>query len=162
MRKATLFKAMFIAIVLFGFGSAFAQDWRTFTWEPYKTKFKVPGDFTVTTSSGDEWSGTNRKITMDIYPRKSENLSRNEMKNNLYSWAADNGVTDIGEVVVLDEAKLNGYWGYLYEGYKGEFPVGVMLIVDPDYPDISLYIWVSYKAEYQDTVIEMLMSFTPN
>jgi hypothetical protein len=162
MKKATLLKALFVVFLMISFSSAYAQDWRTFTWEPYKTKFKVPGDFSVTTSSGEEWSGTNRKITMDIYPRKNENLSRTEMKNNLYSWAADNGVKNIGDVTVLDEEKLNGYWGYMYEGNKGEFPVAVMMLVDPDYPDISLYIWVSYKEGYEDTVIEMLMSFTPN
>jgi len=36
-----------------------------------------------------------------------------------------------------------------------------MLIVDPDYTEISLYIWVAYDAEQVDTVLEMLMSFTP-
>lgn len=162
MKKITLLKFVLIAFVIMGSGSAFAQNWKTFTWDPYKTKFKVPSDFTVTTSTGEEWSGTNRKITMDIYPRKSENLTRSQMKDNLYTWAADNGVTNIGDVTVLDEEKLNGYWGYMYEGNKGDFPVAVMLMVDPDYPDISLYVWVSYTAGYEDTVIDMLLSFTPN
>ena len=51
---------------------------------------------------------------------------------------------------------------FFYEGDKDDFSVGTMLIVDPDYPDISIYIWVSYSADQTDTVLDMLKSFTPN
>ena len=51
--------------------------------------------------------------------------------------------------------------GVLLEGTKSDYSVGTMLIVDPYFPEISLYIWVTYDADEIDTVIEMLMSFTP-
>jgi len=135
---------------------------KTFTWDTYKTKFKVPEDFTIDESTGEKWIGSNRKINLSIFPRKDEKLSHREMTKSVYNWAVDNGVKDIGEVVELDESKLNGYWGVLYEGTKDGFNIGTMLIVDPDYPDISLYIWVSYDDASTDTVLEMLKSFTPN
>jgi hypothetical protein len=50
----------------------------------------------------------------------------------------------------------------MYEGTIDNFPVALMLIIDPDYPSLSMYVWVSYKAGLEDTVIDMLMSFTPN
>jgi hypothetical protein len=135
---------------------------KTYTWDSYKTKFKVPSDFVVDESTGSKWVGHNDHINLSIYPRKDENLTHREMSKAVYDWAVDNGVRGIGDEVELDTEKLNGYWGYLYEGKKNGFEVATMLIVDPDYPEISLYIWVSYDEEYSDEVIDMLKSFTPN
>jgi hypothetical protein len=135
---------------------------KSFTWDSYKTKFSVPQNFSVSKSTSEYWEGTNSDITMSIYPRKGENLTRSEMKNSVYKWALDNGVKNIGDATELNSDKLNGYWGVMYEGTIDDFAVSTMLVVDPDYPDISLYIWVSYRAAYEDTVLKMLMSFTPN
>ncbi|HOY32106.1 MAG TPA: hypothetical protein PKW80_09525 [Bacteroidales bacterium] len=146
--------------LFFAVTGVFAQM-KTYDWEPYKTQFKVPSDFVVTESSGTKWSGKNGDIALTIYPRKDENLSHSEMLDAVYEWAVKSGVKDIGDPVELDTEKLNGYWGYLYEGTVDGFPVGTMLIVDPDYPEISLYIWVSYREGFEDTVIDMLMSFIP-
>jgi hypothetical protein len=153
---------LLVAILLFSTAAVMAQDMKVFTWTDYKTKFSVPQNFRVTKSSGEYWSGTNDDITMSIYPRKDENLAQRAMKNSVYQWAVDNGVKNIGDVTELASDKLNGYWGDMYEGTIDGFPVGLMLIVDPDYPNISLYIWVSYRTGFEDTVIKMLMSFTPN
>ncbi len=142
--------------------SVSAQEWREFTWDTYKTAFKIPADFEVTTSTAEKFSATNEAILMSIYPRKDENLTWDEMESALRTWTTDNEVENIGEVVELDEEKMNGYWGMLLEGTKSDYYVGTMLLVDPDYPEISLYIWVAYDEGLEDTVIEMLMSFTPN
>jgi hypothetical protein len=162
MKRINIFRMLLLAILLFSAGALMAQDMKSFTWDSYKTKFSVPDDFRVTKSTGEYWSGTNDDITMSIYPRKDENLSQRAMKNSLYQWAVDNNVKNIGELTELDSEKLNGYWGDLYEGTIDDFPVGVMLIVDPDYPNVSLYVWVSYRDGFENTVIKMLMSFTPN
>lgn len=162
MKKSNLFRICVVAILMLTGGALMAQSTRTFTWEPYKTKFTVPGDFRVTSSSGETWSGTNDAITMSIFPRKGENLSYAGMQKAVYGWAVDAGVKEIGTLTELAEDKLNGYWGVMYEGVYEGFPVATMLIVDPDYPDISLYIWVSYTTGLEDSVINMLMSFTPN
>ena len=135
---------------------------KTFTWDTYKTKFKVPDDFVVDESTAEKWIGHNTEITLSIYPRKDEKLTHREMTKAIYNWAVDNGVKNIGDVVELDETKLNGYWGVLYEGDKDGKSVGTMLIVDPDYPEISIYIFVSYRESQTDNVLEMLKSFTPN
>jgi hypothetical protein len=162
MKKQLFFRICMVAALIFSTSALMAQSMKTFTWDPYKTKFSVPSDFRVTTSSGDEWSGTNGDITLSIFPRNGENLSAEGMIDADYNWAVSSGVKEIGDVTVLDADKLNGYWGVMYEGVLDGFPVATMLIVDPDYPDISLYIWVSYRTGLEDSVIEMLMSFTPN
>jgi hypothetical protein len=162
MKKKNVLRMLLVATMFFITGTILAQDMKVFTWDAYKTKFSVPKDFRVTKSSGEYWSGTNDDITMSIYPRKDENLSQRAMKNSVYQWAVDNKVKDIGDLTELDADKLNGYWGDMYEGNIDGFPVALMLIVDPDYPEISLYIWISYRAGNSDTVIDMLMSFMPN
>lgn len=151
---------LFVTLML-GSGAYAQEETKTYTWDAYKTKWKVPTDFRILESSGTKWSGTNDKITMSIYPRKDENLSEEGMKDAIISWARGNEVEDRGEVIDLDDEKLNGYWGVLIEGTKSGFPVGQLLLVDPDYPEISLYVWISYDEAYVDAAIEILMSFTP-
>lgn len=162
MKSRKMFSAIFIAVLMLSAGSLLAQEMKSFTWDTYKTKFSIPYDFRVTESTGTTWSGTNDLITLSIFPRENENLSRTGMNNAVYNWAVDNGVKEIGDVTELDSDKLNGYWGVMYEGSLDGYPVATMLLVDPDFPEISLYIWVAYTAGYEDTVIDMLMSFTPN
>jgi hypothetical protein len=162
MKKQGLLKLLMLACIMLSTTALMAQTMKDYTWDTYKTKFSVPKDFRITASTGDKWSGTNDDITLSIYPRKDETLSHREMQTSLHQWAVDNNVKNIGDVVELSEEKLNGYWGYLYEGDVDGFPVGTMLIVDPDYPNISIYIWVSYREDLSDTVIKMLMSFTPS
>jgi hypothetical protein len=152
---------VFVAMFFLSGTHVFGQM-KTFTWDTYKTKFKVPDDFEVDESTSEKWIGHNPNINLSIYPRKDENLTKREMTKGVYNWAVDNGVKNIGDVVELDEEKLNGYWGVLYEGEKEGFSIGTMLIVDPDYPNITIYIWVSYREAYTDQVLEMLKSFTPN
>ncbi|HBG70129.1 MAG: hypothetical protein A2W93_10350 [Bacteroidetes bacterium GWF2_43_63] len=140
---------------------SFAQTWVEYEWEEYSTEFKIPSDFEVTESSSEKFSATNGAILMSIYPRTDESLTWEEMENSLRTWTTENEVLVSGDIVELDEEKMNGYWGVLLEGTKNDYNVGTMLIVDPDFTDISLYIWVAYDADQVDTVLEMLMSFTP-
>ena len=163
MKKQVKLSVLLVFVAMFFLsGTHVFGQMKTFTWDTYKTKFKVPSDFEVDESTGEKWIGHNRNINLSIYPRKDETLSHREMTKAEYDWAVDNGVKNIGDVVELDEEKLNGYWGVLYEGDKDGFNIGTMLIVDPDYPSISIYIWVSYRESQTDTVLEMLKSFTPN
>ena len=163
MKKQVKLSVLLVFVAMFFLsGTHVFGQMKTFTWDTYKTKFKVPSDFEVDESTGEKWIGHNRNINLSIYPRKDETLSHREMTKAVYDWAVDNGVKNIGDVVELDEEKLNGYWGVLYEGDKDGFNIGTMLIVDPDYPSISIYIWVSYRESQTDTVLEMLKSFTPN
>ncbi|MEI6124187.1 MAG: hypothetical protein WCQ95_11240 [Bacteroidota bacterium] len=163
MKKHKKISALVLLTALFLIsGTSVFGQMKTFTWDSYKTKFKVPDNFVVDESTGEKWLGHNSDITLSIYPRKDENLSDREMRSAVRTWAVDNGVTNLGDAVDLDSEKLNGYNGVLYEGEKDGFPVATMLIIDPDYPSITIYIWVSYREGSSDTVLDLLMSFTPN
>ena len=56
---------------------------------------------------------------------------------------------------------LNDYWGCAIDGSKNGFFASILLLVDPNSPDISFYIWISYAREYYHDVIAILRSFTP-
>lgn len=156
----TSLKFFLTVLFIISASGVFAQT-KTYSWIPPKTKFKVPTDFVVDESSETKWSGHNSNITLSIFPRKNEKLPQSDMQKALYKWASDNGVTNIGEITEVDPEKLNGYWGYIYVGEKDSLPVATMLIVDPDYPDIVIYVWALYSVEYEESVTQILMSFTP-
>lgn len=160
--KVTL--TVFLLLGIFGFTTitkVYAQEMVQYTWSDYKTKFSVPSTFNVTKSTGEEWTGGDDDIVLSIFPRKGENLTQREMSTQLRTWARDEVVTGLGELTNVDSQKLNGYWGVFVEGTKDGLPVCLMLIVDPDYPDTSMYIWVNYRAGMEDTVLKILFSFIP-
>ncbi len=134
---------------------------KPYSWDSFKIKFKVPENFVADEATSNTWIGHNSKITLSIYPRKGENLSAENLKTALYNWTVANGVTKMDEGTEIDPEKLNRYKGYLYEGVINDLFVETMLIVDPDYPGISFYIFIHYKAGSEDDVLKILTSFTP-
>ncbi|MBI5218776.1 MAG: hypothetical protein HY958_07595 [Bacteroidia bacterium] len=139
-----------------------AQRMVQYTWDTYKTKFSVPSTFTVTKSSGDEWQGSDNDMALSIFPKTGEKMTQREMDRALKNWARDEGVGGLGDITDVDSQKLNGYWGVFIEGTKDGWPVCLMLIIDPDYTDTGLYIWISYKEGMVDTVLKILYSFIPS
>jgi len=163
MKYISLHKSLWVALFLVAFPltALMSQTMKSYTWDSYKTKFEIPSDFNITTSDSKRFSAGNNDINLSIYPRLDEYLSYEQMENSLAKWAAENGValTDEG-VVYLDD--LNGYWGVMAHGTKDDFPIFLMLIIDPDYEDTSLYIWLSYRESKIEVAEKILMSFTPN
>lgn len=156
---------LLVLIGLLSMAYANAQSsvsWKTFTWDSYKTKFEVPYNFEVYESTGEVWKGGNNDITLNIFPRTDEKLSVSGMERALINWAEQNQVIELTEVTELNPDVMNGYWGVLLEGTKNSWPIGLMLLIDPDYPDISMYIWVSYESSQVNVVLEMLKSFKPS
>lgn len=136
--------------------SAQMTEW---TWSTYKVKFNAPKNMKVTQNDAKAFIGSTGNVTLSIYPRKGENLSYDGMQTSLTNWAKSNALVDYHAPEYIDD--LNGYWGVYLEGYKNNFPVFQMLAIDPDYPDISLYIWISYAESDIDIAEQILMSFTP-
>lgn len=158
MNATRLLKAIFICCFL---SSTIlnAQD-ITYNWDSYKTKFKIPTDFVVSQSDGYNFIAGNSDINLSIFPKKDENLSYRQMKSYLLDWANRNVVVNLTETTSLNN--LNGYWGVFVEGTKDNFPVTLLLLVDPDFPEYSLYVWISYRAEKVDRALDILYSFEPN
>ena len=143
-----------------------AQTLEAWTWDTYKMKFKAPDNMRVQENDASSFQATNDKITLDIYPRKGENLTYDGMKNAIISWAnqtdlAYNDYNANGDAQPIYMDNLNGYWGCAIDGKKQGFPASMLLLVDPDYPDISFYIWISYSSEYYHDVLSILKSFQP-
>lgn len=157
---------IFLAILVSIISSAsIAQKMQVWNWDSYKMKFKAPDNMVILKSDGTVYEASNNKITMDIYPRKNENLTYDGMKTAIVSWADDLSLSytanSSGETQPIHLSNLNGYWGCAIDGTKDGFSASVLLLVDPDHPDISFYIWISYAKEYYHDVVNILKSFTP-
>jgi hypothetical protein len=98
---------------------------------------------------------------LTIYPKKGENMTYERMKDALQKWARENEVewnsSSLGYM-----SSLNRYWGYYIDG-KGSngLPTSLLLLVDPDYPEYSFYVWLQYQSGYLDTAVDILKSFKP-
>lgn len=161
------YKYLFTAVLLIIAFALNAQSLQTWTWDSYKMKFKAPDNMRIQNSDANSFEATNDKISLDIYPRKGENLTYDGMKNAIMKWADDNQVvytnynTD-GDKQPIYLNDINGYWGCAIDGKKNGFPTSVLLLIDPDYPEISFYIWISYSDEYYHDAVTILKSFQPN
>jgi hypothetical protein len=146
--------------------TANAQTLQTWTWDYYKMKFKAPNNMVVKKSDATVYEASNNSITMDIYPKKGENLTYDGMKNGIINWANQlslsyNPKNSKGETQPIYLESINSYWGCAIDGTRQGFSSSILLLVDPDHPDISFYIYVSYAKEYYHDAVAILKSFTP-
>jgi hypothetical protein len=161
MKNVILFIAL--SVIVAGTNTLNAQLWTDYNWEEYATTFKIPSDFEVKESTASKFHATNKRITLVIYPRNDVYDNYEDMEIALLKWANDSQVNYNAdeELIILDETKMNNYWGMLLEGTLDDYPVGMLIMADPDYSDITLFVWVSYLEDEIDTVLEMLQSIRP-
>lgn len=139
---------------------------KTWTWKDYKMKFKAPNDMVVEENSSTAFKAYNNSITLDIYPRKGENLSDEAMGDAIVKWAQQESLsyssyTSSGKQQPFFISDINGYWGCAIDGSKKGYPASMLLLVDPDFPEYSFYIWISYNEGYLDDAVQILRSFEP-
>jgi hypothetical protein len=143
-----------------------SQTLQTWTWDSYKMKFKAPDNMVIQKNDATVYEASNKSVTMDIYPRKNENLTYDGMKTAIIKWADKSSLSynitnSSGDTQPIYLSNINGYWGCAIDGTKNGFSASAVLLVDPDNPDISFYIWVSYAREYYHDAVAILKSFTP-
>ncbi len=143
-----------------------AQTLKTWTWDTYKMKFKLPSNMAVQENNADKFEATSTAIAFDIYPRKGENLTYSGMKNAIINWASQTGLryninNTSGDEQPIYLKSINGYWGCAIDGRKDGFPTSILLLIDPDFPDISFYVWLSYSDDYYHDAVQILKSFEP-
>src|ERR1035437_4888184 len=142
------------------------QSLKSWTWDTYKMKFKAPDNMEVRKNDATVYEASNNSITMDIYPLTGQNLTYDGMKRAIMNWAdkiplSYNTTNSSGDTQPIYLKDLNGYWGCAIDGTKDGFSSSALLLVNPDYPDINYYIWISYKSEYYQDAVAILKSFTP-
>lgn len=146
------------ALLLVPIASAQMETW---TWDAYKTQFQVPAGFQLQQNDADGFSAGNSDMNLTLYPRKVSGITYAQMESSLREWTAENGVKpDAAGYQYLDD--LNGYWGVMTDGSYDGSPVFLMMVMDPDYTDIALYVWISYNQASYNTALKVLKSFTPN
>jgi hypothetical protein len=153
------FALLWVFFLIFSF-TARSQSMQEWTWDEYHVKFSVPTSFKVLSNSSTEFSSGNSNMNLTIYPRRDENLEYNQMSGALARWARENKVSYSGSPNYMEN--LNGYWGVYIDGTVSGSPVSLLLIEDPDYPEVTMYIWLSYTSAHYNTAVRILKSFTPN
>ncbi len=143
-----------------------AQTLQTWKWDIYKMKFKAPDNMVLQQNDATAYQATNNNITLDIYPRTGEELTYDGMKNAIISWANQVSLSyritnSDGNTQPIYLKNINGYWGCAIDGTKKGFSASALLLVDPDHPDLSFYVWISYASEYYHDAIKILKSFQP-
>jgi len=156
MKKIIL--SVFFMVFVVSFSNA--QGMKEWTWDTYKMKFQAPNNLKVTTNNADEFTASNSDISLSIYPRKGENLSYEGMELALMKWAKSSKLDYENDPEYIED--LNGYWGVYIDGEAEGYPATMLLLVDPDYPEISLYVWISYSTAKYDTAVNILKSFSLN
>lgn len=160
-------KHLFGLLLCIAIGSlANAQALQSWKWNAYNMKFRIPDNMTVKESAADKFEASNHVITIDIYPRKGENLTYSGMKKAITNWAYQTGLNyndynTSGDAQPIYMKSLNGYWGCAIDGTKNQSAASMLLLVDPDFPDISFYVWIAYSDEYYHDVVQILKSFQP-
>jgi Dihydro-orotase-like len=143
-----------------------SQTLQTWTWDQYKMQFKAPDNMTVNQNDASAFRATNNNITLEIYPRQGENLTYDGMKNAIINWANQSSLSfnpynSNGDAQPIYLSNVNGYWGCAIDGTKSGYSASALLLVDPDYPNISFYVWISYAEEYYHDAVTILKSFEP-
>jgi hypothetical protein len=154
-------KFSFSILMLCAFLFSSAQTLKSWNWDYYKMKFQAPDNMVVQESNSEKFEATNTSITMDIYPRVGENLTYDGMKNAIVNWATSLSMYYTGSDQPIYLSDINRYWGCAIDGSKSGFPASILLLVDPDHPSVSFYIWISYKQEYYHDAVAILKSFQP-
>jgi|HubBroStandDraft_6_1064221.scaffolds.fasta_scaffold489227_1 hypothetical protein len=158
------FFAPILLMITTYFGNA--QTLQQWTWETYKIKFKAPDNLVLKKNDATVYEAGNSSLYLDIYPRSGENLTYDGMKNALVKWANSIGLlynaqNSDGNSQPIYLENLNGYWGCAIDGTSKGLPATIMLIVHPNHPELSFYIWINYSKEYYHDAIAILKSFTP-
>jgi hypothetical protein len=153
---------IFLSILLLAITSfPFAQTLQTWNWESYKMKFKAPDNMVIQQNDYTGYQATNNNITLDIYPRNGENLTYDGMKNAITNWANQVSLSYDSRKEPIYLSDINRYWGCAIDGTKAGYSATALLLVNPDHPEISYYIWISYAPEYYHDALAILNSFEP-
>lgn len=154
-------KNLFFFLVFLASTQLATAQMTTWTWDMYKIQFKAPSNFKVSKNDKTCFSAGNTNINLTIYPKKGVEANYDEMLSSLTNWADDSNLYYEEGAQYMDD--LNRYWGCYIDGVASNGnPTTVLLLVDPDFPDIELYIWIQYQEGYLDTAVEILTSFTPH
>ena len=161
MKKIISAAGVFMLALLFLNQAAYSQQMKDFNWDSYNTKFSIPTTFNVDKSTGTEFQAGDGDVYLSIYPKSGGSVTFSQMKAKLEDWASESKVYDYPKVYELEN--LNGYWGVYLEGTNStnSLPALLMLVVHPDYPTKSMYVWINYKKESINVADKILKSFTP-
>lgn len=162
MQRKSLMSILLLTISAF----VTAQSLQTWTWGTYKMKFKAPSNMAIQQNDLNGFQASNNNITLNIYPRNGENLTYDGMKNAIINWAnkaslSYNTTKLDGSTQPIYLENINRYWGCAIDGTKEGFGASALLLVNPDNPDISFYVWISYAKEYYHDAVAILRSFQP-
>lgn len=152
---------IFLSLIIFCTTSSFVTaQLKTWNWTEYKMQFKAPSNFKVDENTSEKFSAGNGNLYLTIYPKRGSKMTYDGMKGALREWSRNNDLTYRKDVQYM--SSLNRYWGVYIDGVAPSgLPTTLLLLVDPDYSNISFYVWLQYQSDYLQTAVDILKSFVP-
>ena len=143
-----------------------AQSLKSWVWDTYKIKFQAPDNLVLKKNDATIFEAGNNYMYLDIYPNKGNQMTYDGMRSSLIQWASTTGiqyqaVNSSGQSQPIYLSNLNGFWGCAIDGAKDNLPATILLIVNPNDPTLSFYIWINYQQSYYHDAVAVLKSFTP-
>src|SRR5438105_2529243 len=146
-------KIIFLAILsTLGISILHAQD-KWYTWDSYKTKFKIPSSFVVSQSDAIKFIAGNYDINLSIYPQSGKKMTYESMKLKIKEWAHTNDLNFTKEPIYISDN--NRYWGIGLDCTTDEGKATTLfLFINPDDPGLYLYIWFQYNSGYMEKCLD--------
>jgi len=159
MKKQTL--SVIALMLIVGTGNVYGQM-KEWNWAKYSTSFECPVSMKLISNDSTKFAASNDSIYLAIYPKMDEYFYEDEMQEAVQNWAEESEVTiETGPVALIDTIYTE-YDGAFISGYKQGSQVILAYMNDPDYIEISFYVWISFKPGLARKAFDILESFYPD
>ena len=159
-------RLFFLILAASSFSVSHAQ-FKVWSYDKYKLKFKMMEDMNVITNDDGLFEAKSQDYYLQIFPLTGKAVKYEEMKNNITDFALNTvnfkygHSNNAGHEQPFYLTGLVHYWGIALDGAENEQAVTLLLLVDPDNPVICYYITLGYRSEYYKKVSTIMNSFEP-
>lgn len=130
-------------------------------------KFKIMEDMEVTDNDEDEFDAKSNDIFLKILTIPGETLTYEGMKAAIIDMAnsstnfkySTDGINRAGYKQPMYLTNLDHFWGITLEGAVNGGALTILLLVNPDNPDICYHVIFSYHDEYWRDIFTIMNSF---
>ena len=161
-------KLLFLLLTTSAFYISHAQ-FKTCGYDKQKMKFKIMQDMEVTANTDTKFEAKDKDFYLGIATITGKTYTYDGMKDGIVEIANKvKGFTYSLDVINRGGGKqpmylteLDHFWGITVEGQQNGDAITLVLLVNPDNPDISYIVYFRYDVAYYREVKIILNSFQP-
>ena len=147
-----VFFTTFLLISFSNDSVAQANEWE---WNEYGIGFATYSDCKVETNNSEEFSSECDGIYVSIFPWKDDNLTVDDLANEVTGIASEIGYAGISDA---EEIELNDFEGAFVVGVQDGVNALIIGLLDPN-SATNFYIVIAYGDEHEDDAIGIATSF---